>query len=64
MEKLKQLAKSNPERYLVGGNAEWILKHFINGRVLHGDIYPKTTEQVRKAAKSKKPKINQNRRKK
>lgn len=61
---LDQLAKSNPERYLVGGNAEWILKHFINGRVLHGDIYPKTTAQVRQANKPKKPKINKSRRKK
>ena len=61
---LDQLAKSNPERYLVNGNAEWILGHFINGRILHGDIYPKTTAQVRAASKKKKPKINQNRRKK
>jgi len=61
---LNQLTKSNPERYLVGGNAEWILKQFINGRVLHGDIYPKTTAQVRQANKPKKPKINKNRRKK
>jgi hypothetical protein len=61
---LNQLCKSNPERYLVDGKAEWILKHFINGRVLHGDIYPKTTKEIRQAKKKKKPKINQYRRKK
>jgi len=61
---LNQLTKSNPERYLVNGNAEWILKHFINGRVLHGDIYPKTTAEIRASQRKKRPKINQHRRKK
>ena len=61
---LEQLAKSNPERYLVDGNAEWILGHFINGRILHGDIYPKTTAQVRASRKKRRPKINESRKRK
>tara|TARA_Y100001972_G_scaffold125986_1_gene178542 strand:+ start:390 stop:1517 length:1128 start_codon:yes stop_codon:yes gene_type:complete len=61
---LNQLCKSNPERYLVDDKAEWILKHFVNGRVLHGDIYPKTTKEIRQAKKKKKPKINKYRRNK
>jgi hypothetical protein len=36
-----------PERYLPGGTAEWVLKHFVTGKIIHGDIYPMTTQEIR-----------------
>ena len=61
---VKRLTETQPERYLPGGTAEWVLKHFVTGKIIHGDIYPMTTQEIRQKYGKKKPKINKNRRKK
>jgi hypothetical protein len=55
---LHRLTKSEPERYMPDGTCTWILKHFINGKILHGDIYPPTTARIRNAKRRQRPKIN------
>ena len=60
---VKRLTETQPERYLPGGTAEWVLKHFVTGKIIHGDIYPMTTQEIRQKYGKKKPKINKNRRK-
>ena len=55
---LQRLTQSEPERYMPDGTCTWILKHFINGKILHGDIYPPTTARIRNAKRRQRPKIN------
>lgn len=61
---IKRLTETQPERYLPGGTAEWVLKHFISGKIIHGDIYPMTTKEIRAKYGKKKPKINASKRQK
>lgn len=59
---VKRLTETQPERYLPGGTAEWVLKHFVTGKIIHGDIYPMTTAEIKQKYGKKKPKINKNKR--